>query len=116
MKTLEMGPGALAEYYSWANSASNGDVLVYWVGDLQYDRQQEGSPFDPLSSSQATALSALNAVADRILADSKAGVVTLTQRRLGESRYEYRATRKRQSFEAPKKEAPRVRRDDLVLA
>lgn len=92
---LEIGPGALSEYYEWLKGAANGDVLVYWQGDLQFDRQVVVPESDVLRSAERTRVQALNFVADRVLADSKDGLLHLTQQRIGTNLFEYRATRRR---------------------
>src|ERR1700688_2065136 len=95
---LEVGPGALSEYYDWMKDAAQGDVLIYWSGDLQYDRQVVVPEGDILRSTERHRITALNVVADRVLEDAKDGLLHLTQQRIGFSLFEYRATRRRQSF------------------
>lgn len=95
---LEVGPGALSEYYDWMKDAAQGDVLIYWSGDLQYDRQVVVPEGDILRSAERHRITALNVVADRVLEDAKDGLLHLTQQRIGFSLFEYRATRRRQSF------------------
>jgi hypothetical protein len=111
---LEVGPGALAEYYDWMKDAANGDVLVYWQGDLQYDRQVVVEPHDVLRAAERTRVKALNFVADRVLADSKDGLLYLTQLRVGTNIFEYRATRRRLSGGKPT--VSEIRNDNLVPA
>jgi hypothetical protein len=110
---LEMAPGALAEYYDWMKAASDGDRLVYWIGDLQFDRQIEISETDVMRAADRLNVAQLNAVASRILADSKAGDLQLTQKKLTESVYEYRATRRREAYGSSTSVLPN---DQLVLA
>jgi hypothetical protein len=95
---LDMAPGALAEYYDWLKASKDGDRLVYWIGDLQFDRQIDIPASDVLRATDRLNVAQLNAVASRILADSKTGDLQLTQKKLSESVYEYRATRRRQAF------------------
>lgn len=111
---LEVGPGALSEYYDWIKDAANGDVLVYWQGDLQYDRQVVVPADDVLRSALRTRVQALNFVADRILKDSKEGLLHLTQLRVGTNLFEYRATRRRISGGKPT--VSETRNDNLVSA
>jgi hypothetical protein len=95
---LDMAPGALAEYYDWLKAANDGDRLVYWTGDLRFDRQVATSETDLLWPPDHLNVAQLNAVASRILADSKTGELRLTQKKLSEGVYEYRATRRRQTY------------------
>jgi hypothetical protein len=111
---LEVGPGALAEYYDWMKGAASGDVLVYWQGDLQYDRQVVISADDVLRSADRARISALNFVSDRVLKDSKEGLLHLTQLRIGSNLFEYRATRRRAS--GSKNTVSDIRNDNLVPA
>ena len=111
---LEVGPGALSEYYDWMKDAANGDVLVYWQGDLQFDRQVAVPADDVLRAAERTRITALNFVADRILADAKEGLLHLTQLRIGANLFEYRATRRRVSGGKPT--VSEIRNDNLVPA
>lgn len=95
---LEVGPGALSEYYDWMKDAAQGDVLIYWSGDLQYDRQVVIPEWDVMRAAERQRITALNVVADRVLEDAKDSLLHLTQQRLGSNLFEYRATRRRQSF------------------
>ncbi|ARQ95264.1 hypothetical protein [Bradyrhizobium phage BDU-MI-1] len=95
---LEVGPGAIADYYDWMKDARQGDVLVYWQGDLQYDRQVTVPEGDVLRSAERQRINALNIVADRVFEDAKAGDLSLTQLRIGTNIFEYRATRRRQIY------------------
>jgi hypothetical protein len=113
-EVLEVGPGALAEYYDWFKDAAHGDILVYWQGDLQYDRQVVVPENDVLRSAERTRVRALNFVADRILADSKQGLLHLTQLRIGTNIFEYRATRRRELGGQPT--VSEIRNDNLVPA
>lgn len=90
---LELDAGAIAAYYEWLKSARHGDVLVYWVGDLQYDRQAYPPKDDPGYEEAQRRLALLGVVADRVFDDAKSGELILTQLRLGPSRWEYRAGR-----------------------
>lgn len=111
---LEIDPGALSDYYDWLKQAAAGDVLVYWRGDLQYDRQVVIAETDILRTAERQRIASLNVIADRVFKDAKAGELLLTQFRLGQSIYEYRATRRRQlMFGEP---ASDPRNDNLVLA
>jgi hypothetical protein len=111
---LEVGPGALTEYYDWLKDAAHGDVLVYWQGDLQFDRQVDVPAEDVLRAAERTRISALNFVADRVLADSEDGLLHLTQLRIGTNIFEYRATRRR--ILGGKPTVSEIRNDDLVPA
>lgn len=112
---LEVEPGALAEYYEWMKLAEAGDVLVYWTGDLQFDRQVVLPNTYPVSSVEMEQFNTLNILADRIHEDAKDGNLYLTQKRLDFGVYEYRATRRRQvyGFTHP---SQKVKNDDLALA
>lgn len=112
---LEVDTGALGEYYDWLQAASNGDVLIYWQGDLQYDRQVVIPQSDVLRTADRQRINMLNVIADRILRDAKAGELSLTQFRIGESIYEYRATRRRQSYPGQSK-VSEIPNDNLILA
>lgn len=96
MTRLEVGPGQLADYYEWFRLARNGETLVYHEGDLAFDRLPASFSMEVGGEPPATPLSIM---ANRIQADAKEGFLRLTQRRMAESRYEYRATRVRHSFE-----------------
>jgi hypothetical protein len=111
---LEVGPGALAEYYDWMKGAANGDVLVYWQGDLQFDRQVVVPADDVLRTAERARISALHFVADRVLQDAKAGLLHLTQLRIGANIFEYRATRRRSS--GRQTTVSDIRNDNLVPA
>jgi len=95
---LEVGPGALSEYYDWMKDAAQGDVLVYWSGDLQYDRQVVIPEDSVLRTADRHRINALNVLAERVLEDAYDGLLCLTQKRIGTNIFEYRATRRRQSF------------------
>jgi hypothetical protein len=109
---LDVSPGALTDYYDWLKQAAAGDVLVYWVGDLQHDRGIEIPETDLMRGADRLRINTLNVVADRIREDADDRQLALTQKRICENVFEYRATRRRQlygtSFAAPKA--------DLVLA
>ncbi|MGX9944966.1 hypothetical protein ACTG4Q_21110 [Bradyrhizobium denitrificans] len=111
---LEIGPGALSEYYEWLKGAAHGDVLVYWQGDLQFDRQVVVPEGDVLRSAERTRVLSLNFVADRVHADSKDGLLHLTQARIGTNIFEYRATRRRVAGSKPT--VSEIRNDNLVPA
>ncbi len=92
--TLHLGPGAIADYYTWLQAARHGDMLIYYHGDLQYDRAQEFPTGTSKSEEgQRMRVCLLDALADRVSDDARTGVVTLTQRRIGPNVYEYRAHR-----------------------
>ncbi|WP_316207504.1 hypothetical protein [Bradyrhizobium sp. SZCCHNR3118] len=110
---LDISPGALSDYYDWLKQAAAGDVLVYWRGDLQHDRQIAIPETDVLRTIDRMNYAQLNVIADRIHKDAKDGQLLLTQKKLGWGRYEYRATRRRQLFGKAAVEAPN---DDLVTA
>jgi hypothetical protein len=110
---LEVSPGALSDYYDWLKAAAAGDVLVYWQGDLQYDRQVVIPESDVLRGNDRLRIATLNVLADRVMVDAKEGHLHLTQRRIGTNIFEYRATRRRQDYGSAKSKAPN---DELVLA
>ena len=110
---MEVCPGALSDYYDWLKDASAGDVLVYWQGDLQYDRQIVIPESDVLRSNRRLQIATLNVLADRAMEDAKLGNLHLTQKRIGSNLFEYRATRRRQDYGSAKSKAPN---DELVLA
>ena len=112
---LEVDPGALGDYYDWLKDAASGDTLVYWQGDLQYDRQVVIPDTDILRTAERQRIAMLNVVADRVFKDAKAGELSLTQFRVGESIYEYRATRRRQSYPG-QTHVSEIPNDNLVLA
>lgn len=95
---LDISPGALSDYYDWLKQAAAGDVLVYWVGDLQSQRQKEIPETDVLRTIERMNIAQLNVIADRIRRDAGEGQILLTQKRLGYGEYEYRATRRRQLY------------------
>jgi hypothetical protein len=111
--TLDISPGALSDYYDWLKQASAGDVLVYWTGDLQYDRQIQIPETDVLRTIERMRIAQLNVIADRIRKDADEGEVLLTQKKHGYGYFEYRATRRRQMYGNAAVDAPN---DDLVLA
>lgn len=92
---LYPGPGMIADYHDWFDGASHGDVLIYYTGDLQYDRQAVYDESKTEEKADWAKTITLNAVADSIAYEAKRGNLILTQRRLGESNYEYRASRVR---------------------
>ena len=110
---LEVSPGALSDYYDWLKQSAAGDVLVYWVGDLQYDRQIVVPDGDVLRANDRFRINSLNVLADRIREDAADGQLYLTQKRLAWNVFEYRATRRRQMYGSAK---PKISNDDLVLA
>ncbi|WP_316196693.1 hypothetical protein [Bradyrhizobium sp. SZCCHNS3053] len=112
---LDTGPGALSEYYDWMKGAAAGDVLVYWQGDLQFDRQVV-VPDEALRASERARVQSLNFIADRICADAKAGLLYLTQKRVGLGIFEYRATRRRDELIQPKPIKKVAPYDNLILA
>ena len=110
---LDISPGALSDYYDWLKQASAGDVLVYWLGDLQHDRQVEIPKTDVLRTVERMNIAQLNVIADRIRKDAEEGQLLLTQKRLSYGYYEYRATRRRQLYGNAAVDAPN---DELVPA
>ena len=109
---LEPGAGSLSAYYEWFADAEHGAVLVYWTGDLQYDRQVEIDENDVLRTIERMERDALDITAKRIGKDANDGHLILTQKRLGVSVYEYRATRVR----AAANDRARKSNDNLVPA
>jgi hypothetical protein len=110
---LDISPGALSDYYDWLKDSKHGDTLIYWQGDLQFDRQVVVPASDVMRSDERSRIAALNTVADRVRIDAKSGVLLLTQKRIGFGIFEYRAQRVRPTYHAPKTVQPN---DDLVLA
>ncbi|WP_316201005.1 MULTISPECIES: hypothetical protein [unclassified Bradyrhizobium] len=113
---LDVSPGALSDYYDWLKAAPAGDVLVYWSGDLQYDRQVVIPETDVLRGNERLRLATLNVLADRILEDAKSGDLLLTQKRVGTNIFEYRATRRRQLVWGSASPGMKFTPHDLVLA
>jgi hypothetical protein len=92
---LDVGPGALPDYYDWFHNANHGDVLAYHTGDLAFDRvvlnfqhldEQTRKNKEPL-------VKALNVVAARIWKDASDGLLVLVQKKINDKQYEYRAIR-----------------------
>jgi hypothetical protein len=110
---LEAGAGALAEYYDWFRDARTGDVLIYWNGDLQFDRDPNNFP--ELDDEQKDQIAVTDALAKRILSDAGDGYLVLSQRKISENRYRYQAARRRLPGERSLEKA-RVRHADRVLA
>lgn len=94
---LEVGAGALAGYYEWFRESREGDVLVYWRGDLQFDR--DPANFPDLDKEERERLSAVDALATRVMKDAREGYLLLNQKRMGPGVFEYRATRRRSALE-----------------
>ncbi|MGJ4953145.1 hypothetical protein [Bradyrhizobium sp. HKCCYLS20291] len=113
---LDVSPGALSDYYDWLKAAPAGDVLVYWSGDLQYDRQVVIPETDVLRGNERLRLATLNVLADRVLEDAKHGHLLLTQKRIGTNIFEYRATRRRQPAFGSDITGKKITPHDLVLA
>ena len=111
--TLVVEAGALTEFDAWFKNAAAGDCLIYSKGDLQYDRQVAIDEANKERADERKAIATLNAIANRAWDAMKAGEVLLTQRRLGQSEFEYRATRVRYAYPGKK---PKVRHDELVPA
>lgn len=112
---LSIEAGAIGEYYEWLKAAKNGDVLVYWVGDLQFDRSQIINPADLMRANERLQVQILDTIATRVFDDAKAGELRLTQKRLGDNTFEYRATRFRYNYPG-EKQGSGVRNDSLVPA
>jgi hypothetical protein len=110
---LEAGAGALAEYYDWFNDARTGDVVVYWEGDLQFDRDPKNFP--ALDDEQKDQIAVIDALAKRMMRDANDGYLVLSQRKIAENRYRYQASRQRRPGERSLDKA-RVRNADRVLA
>lgn len=94
-RVLNVEPGVLEEYDEWMKGSQHGDSIIYWIGDLQFDRGVTIAENDLLRDGQRKQISSLNALANRIWSDAKLKRLILTQRRIGESVFEYRATRRR---------------------
>lgn len=72
--------GPITKFMVWYAEAHRGDVYVYHVGFLMIDRDGEAVMY-------------LDSLARLVLDYALKGRVALTQRRLGELQYEYRATK-----------------------
>lgn len=96
---LEVDAGSLSEYYDWFSIAETGDLLVYWVGDLAYDRDEQNHRTRVDFKDKRSQISALDALATRIRKDAEDGFLILTQKKINNSLYEYRAARVRAQFE-----------------
>jgi hypothetical protein len=110
---LEAGAGALAEYYDWFKDARTGDVLIYWHGDLQFDRDITNYP--TLDDEQKARISVIDTLAKRIMSDAQDGYLVLSQQKITSAEYRYKATRRRLPGERSLEKA-RVRHADRVLA
>ncbi|MGJ4945168.1 hypothetical protein ACQR1W_31725 [Bradyrhizobium sp. HKCCYLS1011] len=113
---LDVSPGALSDYYDWLKEAASGDVLVYWSGDLQYDRQVVIPEMDVLRGNERLRLATLNVLADRVLEDAKNGDLLLTQKRIGTNIFEYRATRRRRMIFGSANTGKKITPHDFLLA
>lgn len=113
-ETLDNGPGCLMDYYEWFQKAAHGAILIYWTGDLRYDRDPDNCPADELGARRSGIL-ALDQLARRILADAADGALVLLQRRIEDNVYEYRALRRRVGQGLQDRSAsPRQSRRELV--
>lgn len=95
--TLQLTNGALSAYAEWFETESrHGDTLVYFTGDLNAERLKElPSEDDKAKTAERVRLILVDAIADRVKVDAINGFLALTQRRLGDHSYQYRATRLR---------------------
>lgn len=109
---LDVAPGVLSDYYDWIKTSKSGDVLIYWVGSLHADRQIKIPENDILRTPDRQRIEQLNIIADRVFKDAKDGHIVLTQRRLKDGVYEYRATRHRMFLYRTHEMSPN---DHLVL-
>lgn len=114
--TLQNGPGCLSDYYDWFKGAPSGAALVYWRGDLQFDRDAENFRHLDDFDSQAPHINALNVLANRVHADARDGHLILVQKRHGESDYEYRAIRRRPLELGGTARVTKLKNDNLVTA
>lgn len=90
---LHIGPSGLSDYYEWFRTAQHGDVLVYWTGDLQFDRDPQNAPDS--TEEQIQVLKTLDTIATRIVKDAGDKGLALFQRRIAFGIFEYRAVRLR---------------------
>jgi len=90
---LHIGPSGLSDYYEWFRKAQHGDTLIYWVGDLQFDRDPQNAP--DATEEQVQVLKTLNTIATRIVKDAGDKGLALFQRRIAYGIFEYRAVRLR---------------------
>lgn len=84
---------SLTEFIEWLQRAKTGDVCVYYVGDLQYDRQVEVSDDEPAAEAKRAQVRALNALANAIMRMQQERNIILMQKRVGPSQWEYWAVR-----------------------
>jgi len=75
---------SINDFVPWLKTAQPDETVVYYVGDLAYDRE-----FGDQEHYRN-----INAVANAAYAASENKEVCLTQKRLEKYRYEYRATRR----------------------
>lgn len=90
---MDVGPGALADYYEWFKESREGDSLIYWRGDLRFDRDVENFRHADDFNERELPIKALDALATRIHSDAWDGYLLLVQKRIGVNDYEYRAVR-----------------------
>lgn len=110
---LDPGPGCLMDYYEWFQKARHGEALVYWTGDLRFDRDPDNCPPDQLGAREP-AIRALDQLAQRIWKDAADGALVLVQKRLGDNVFEYRALRRRRDETGATVPSPRRRQRDRV--
>jgi hypothetical protein len=112
---LIMEAGALFDYEDWLDVAEAGDILVYFVGCLATAREVELDEYDKTQASARKILGALQVTSSRIMSDQKQGLVSLSQRRIAEDVYEYRATRLRPDGQEPKRKRAEPEDVELIL-
>lgn len=93
--TLRHDKGAVALYDDWFEQARHGDVMVYFTGDLMAARDtlEAVDINDPAQEETFRTLTLVDTIAVRAASEAKLGLVALTQQRMGENNYRYRATR-----------------------
>lgn len=78
----------------WLTKARPGDKLIYHVGNLMVDRaRMDVESRDGHGVVKITVLEPLNTVAREVWEAAEAGLVTLSQKRLGENLFQYEARR-----------------------
>lgn len=94
---LDLTDKAVLAYTTWFERDSrHGDTLVYFTGDLAYERSLPIPDEDDLSrKDEYVRLVVLDALAARIKVDALNNELALTQRRVALNTFEYRATRLR---------------------
>lgn len=91
--SIENGPGALASYFTWLDTAPRGRALAYHLGDLAHDRDPDNFPGADVE--KRLEIGALHTLATRVLKDARDGTVKVFQRKHADNVYEYLAVMQR---------------------